>query len=1108
MRKRVAVWIFTFLSVCLSSMLFQAQAQSVANTQVQILNIESGLSQSWVMALHVDKYGFLWVGTQGGLNRYDGYSFKKYKSDPLDAHSLSNNAVTSICEDKDGNLWVGTSDGLSFLDRQTGQFTNYYYDANDSKSLSDNRIYSVFYDSKDVLWVKTLESLDRFNEETNTFDRYPHISSPFTSPTYQDSYSLFEDSKGRFWAASKDGLLLFDRDLGVFSRFESDPSDPQSLSSNNVRDIVEDPDGNIWIATANGLNRLSENRYGFNQFYAKSGGRGLVSNDIHSLLVDSKGVLWIATDKGMCTYKKGEGFIPQTKLGISSDIYSISITSMIKDRSGVMWMGGYSGLIKWNLNSQKFPAYGKDHNDRNFFGNNLIASVHEHTDGKLWVGTWHSGLYLFNRKNLTSLNYSSSQSYPYHIPANDVHAISVLHDETVLLGSSNGVYRFNPRTQSFEDYFAKQGLDTQSLFHNKRIYAVLEDSDRNIWVAQERGLFKFDGKELFHFQHNPLDSTTLSSSQIQCLAEDGHYLWVGTNSGLNKIDRHSLVISRYNENSNRFPRNCMLDDILSLHVDSRHNVWVGTDLGLIRLNSASEECQVISEKEGLPDNTIYAIQEDDNGDIWVSTNLGLARISLPSYSISSFGVSDGLQDYEFNIGVVHKASDGELFFGGVSGINAFYPDSITSTDDIPALSFTQLEVITPSGRTTLPLEATQEVIIKQPFSLVNFEFALLDFDNPDYHRFMYKLEGSGKDEWIQLNNRHFATFSAIPEGRYTLRVLGANSSGVWSQEGVSIKVTVKNQWWRTRYAFLFYSVIILIGLLLGLLYRFRQQKHNTRLLNERETAIRDAEEQKEQLMLKNKNITDSISYAKRIQEALIPSEIHFKSILPNSFILYMPKDIVSGDFYWIYEADEKIFVASVDCTGHGVPGAFMSIIGIELIRNIISERGINDPAEILNLLDKGIRDTFSKAVNDQTSDVKDGMDVAFCLIDKREKTLQFSGAFSNLYLIRDLRLKEIKGQRYSVGFSYDQQKPEFISHTESLEPDDMIYLFTDGYVDQFGGPAGKKFKFRRFRHLLLSIHRLSLAEQKKYLVNTMKEWKGEKEQVDDILIVGFKPNVK
>lgn len=152
MRKRVAVWIFTFLSVCLSSMLFQAQAQSVANTQVQILNIESGLSQSWVMALHVDKYGFLWVGTQGGLNRYDGYSFKKYKSDPLDAHSLSNNAVTSICEDKDGNLWVGTSDGLSFLDRQTGQFTNYYYDANDSKSLSDNRIYSVFYDSKDVLW--------------------------------------------------------------------------------------------------------------------------------------------------------------------------------------------------------------------------------------------------------------------------------------------------------------------------------------------------------------------------------------------------------------------------------------------------------------------------------------------------------------------------------------------------------------------------------------------------------------------------------------------------------------------------------------------------------------------------------------------------------------------------------------------------------------------------------------------------------------------------------------------------------------------------------------------------------------------------------------------
>lgn len=1072
-----------------------------------MLNIESGMSQSWVMALHVDSSGFLWVGTQGGLNRYDGYSFRKYKSDPLDEYSLSNNVVTSICEGKDGNLWVGTANGLSFLDRQTGKFTNYYYDCDNPKSLSDNRIYSVFYDSKDVLWVKTLESLDRFNEETDSFDRFKHISSPFTSPTYQDSYSLFEDSKGRFWAASKDGLLLFDRDLGIFNRFEAEDSNPQSLSDNNVRDIEEDHDGNIWIATANGLNQLSENRFGFKQHHAGLGD-GLVSNNIHSLLVDSNGVLWIATDKGMCTYKKGEGFISQAKLGISSDIYSISITSMIKDHSGVMWLGGYSGLIKWNLNSQVFPAYSKDYNDKNFFGNNLIASIYEHGDGKLWVGTWHSGLYMFNRSTLTSKNYSSSKNYPYHIPANDVHAISELRDGTMLLGLSNGVYRFNYRTQSFEDYFAKQGINTRSLFHNKRIYSIVEDVDRNIWVAQERGLFKYDGKEILHFQHDPSDSATLSSSQIQSLAEDGDYLWVGTNSGLNRINRHSLAINRFNEYAGRLPWGYILDNIVSLHVDSQHNLWVGTDLGLLRINSKQEECQLISEEEGLPDNTIYAIQEDDGGDIWVSTNLGLARISLPSYSIISYGVSDGLQDYEFNIGAVHKSSTGELFFGGVSGINAFYPDSITSTDDVPTLSFTQLEVLSPSSRTTTPLESRQEVTIKQPFSLVSFEFALLDFVNPDYHRFMYRLEGNGSDEWIQLNNRHYATFSTIPEGTYTLRVIGANSLGVWNHEGISIKVIVKNLWWKSHSAFFYYSIIVLIGLLLFLIYRIKRRRDNAKLLNERETAMRDAEEQKEQLMLKNKNITDSISYAKRIQEALIPSEVHFKSILPNSFILYMPKDIVSGDFYWIYESDEKVFVASVDCTGHGVPGAFMSIIGIELIRNIISEKGINNPAEILNLLDKGIRDTFSKAVNDQASDVKDGMDAAFCVIDKQKKTLQFSGAFSNLYLIRDLRLKEIKGQRYSVGFSYDQQKPEFISHTEHLEPDDMIYLFTDGYVDQFGGPSGKKFKFRRFRHLLLSIHRLSLAEQKKYLVNTMKEWKGENDQVDDILIVGFKPNVK
>jgi serine phosphatase RsbU (regulator of sigma subunit) len=320
-------------------------------------------------------------------------------------------------------------------------------------------------------------------------------------------------------------------------------------------------------------------------------------------------------------------------------------------------------------------------------------------------------------------------------------------------------------------------------------------------------------------------------------------------------------------------------------------------------------------------------------------------------------------------------------------------------------------------------------------------------------------------------------------------------------------INVKTKFWKSKYAYWGYVVLFFISIILFLRTRTRILRRTSKLLKEREFTMTEMEGQKEELLLKNKSITDSINYAKRIQEALLPSEQNFKKILPDSFILYMPKDIVSGDFYWINETHNKIFVAVIDCTGHGVPGAFMSIIGVELLRNITNVMGINDAAEILNRLDQGVRDTFSKNINDEAVNVKDGMDVSFCVIDKELNTLQYAGAFSNLYIIRDSKIIEIKGDRFTVGIGYEPEKSLFINHDIVIEPDDMIYMFTDGYVDQFGGPEGKKYKFRRFRHLLLNIHKYPLEIQRKYLIGSINEWKGNLEQVDDILIIGIKPDL-
>ncbi len=298
---------------------------------------------------------------------------------------------------------------------------------------------------------------------------------------------------------------------------------------------------------------------------------------------------------------------------------------------------------------------------------------------------------------------------------------------------------------------------------------------------------------------------------------------------------------------------------------------------------------------------------------------------------------------------------------------------------------------------------------------------------------------------------------------------------------------------------LLYIIIITLTIALLLIYLKKIRREN----RERELISKQILEQKEELIIKNKNITDSINYAKRIQSALMPPDKLFKSVFPDSFILHIPKDIVSGDFYWLSKVEDRTFVAAVDCTGHGVPGAFMSIIGVELFRNITSVEGIKQPAQILTSLNNA----FQKIFHDQEIiSFRDGMDLAFCSFDIKNMKVEYAGAFNPMYLIRENNIYEYKGDRFSVGLERpDEYKTNgFTNHQIPLKGGDIIYIFSDGFADQFGGPEGKKYKYRRFRHLLLGIHQLPMARQHEYLEKSILNWKGSLDQVDDILVIGIK----
>lgn len=298
------------------------------------------------------------------------------------------------------------------------------------------------------------------------------------------------------------------------------------------------------------------------------------------------------------------------------------------------------------------------------------------------------------------------------------------------------------------------------------------------------------------------------------------------------------------------------------------------------------------------------------------------------------------------------------------------------------------------------------------------------------------------------------------------------------------------------------SVLIIAAVYLLVRLQTRMLIKTRRLLKEKEQALDLIASQKIELEIRDKNLTDSLNYAQRIQEALLPSEEYFRNHFKESFIFYKPKDIVSGDFYWIGEKGDKLFIGAADCTGHGVPGALMSIIGMEIIEKAINEDNIEIPSRILAVLDKGLEKTFSREKNIGTI-IRDGMDIGICVIDKKKRKLFYAGAFFPLYLIRNNNLIEIKGDKIIIGMN--QEGLCYTDHEVDLIEGDIIYIFSDGYADQFGGIENKKFMYRRFRYVLMTIHQFHVNDQKTILEDNIKTWMGRGTQIDDMMVIGFKP---
>lgn len=833
------------------------QPVRIAHTPAALLNpiyrferidLEDGLSQNAVLAMLQDSRGYLWVGTQAGLNRYDGYGFTILEHDSEDPNSLSHSSIISLAEDRNGILWIGTwGGGLNRYDPSSGIFTRYRHNPNNPDSLSDDTVPDLLIDREGVLWVATLGGLDRFEPVTGTFEHFRNDPDKLTSLSSNAVSTIFEDTHGRLWVGTGAfgfpgaGLNLFDRASGFFTRYRHDPTNSNSLLSDNIADLLEDDGGNLWIATGGfnlpgaGLNRFDPASGRFIRFTNNPVDTGsLTSNDVLSLAWDNTGALWVGTWGG------GINILHAARPGIaipnrarfehlrndpfnSESLSNDTVWKLLTDRSGLVWAGTINGgLNKFNPHKAQFRLYRNLPSDPNSLGYNVVSGFSEDQNGNIWVTTWGGGLDRFDPQTGVFEHYRNDPNNLNSLSADTVN-LAYGTDDGLWVGTFSGLDLLNPKSGKFTHYLQEQP-DSPDV-GGATIFALMEAVDsRHLWVGTWNGLALFDprrGEVVARYLPDPDDPNSFGHSQVLHILRDRKGdLWIGAwGGGLNHLPaaEEARALAGEKPKFNRYvleqagAESQSENSIYVIHEDRRGQLWLGTTSGLHRFDRETGMSKIYGKKDGLPDDAAYGILEDDLGRLWLSTFRGLARFDPITDQVKVYDVGDGLQSSEFNSGAFMRSSQGTFYFGGVAGFNTFDPMVIEENPHPPPVVLTQVSVFNEPVITDLSGETPLELSYRQNF--IAFEFAALDFHAPRKNQYAYMLEGVDPD-WVDAGSRRYASYTNLRGGDYVFRVRAANNDGVWNETGVTLPLHVTPPFWETVW-FRVLATVTIFGIIAG-----------------------------------------------------------------------------------------------------------------------------------------------------------------------------------------------------------------------------------------------------------------------------------------------------
>ncbi len=1021
------------------------------------LTVEDGLSQSSVNCIFQDVKGFMWFGTQEGLNRFDGYNIKIFKNNPTDSTSLDDNFVTALYEDLSGNMYVESHGGFQRYNPQNETFSQFNKNDLNLSDLKFNSLNAFYVDSNGIQWTGSASTplgLKKIVAKTGKITIYKHDPSNPSSLSDDKIFSIYRDRSGKLWIGTQNGLDQLDEKSGKFIHYRNNQGDPNSISSSWVWSIFEDSHGNLWVGTVGG---------GLNKFNTKTGTFVNFKND------------------------------PLDPRSLNDNF----IYSIYEDRSGVIWIGTNSGGVNYFLPSaQVFNLFRSKPNDKNWLGDNTIQSMYADANGNYWIGTMNSGLYKFDYNKNKFTQYLHNASSANSISSNAIQSIYMGKSGILWIGNFNaGLDAFDPKTNSFKHY--KSNPSDPNTLSDNRIYSIVADKKGRIWIGTYRGgLNELDPNtgKIIRFQHDKNNPNSISSDLVWSLALDkSGKLWIGTfGGGINVYDPDKNIFTIIKNNPDD-AASLMDNSILRIFIDHKDNVWVGSTQGLSIYNRETKKFKNYREKDGLPNETVFGILEGDKGNLWISTNKGIARFNPETNTFKNYYSQDGLQGNEFNQNAFAKDElTGRLLFGGPNGFNVFNPDLIKDNNFIPPVVFTDYIRYNTDNKGGKPIiekgiSQRDSLLLTYKDNIINLQFSALSYYNTSQNQYKYQLEGFNNN-WIQLENNNSVTFTNLSPGDYTLKVIGSNNDGKWNDKGTSLFIEVTPPWWKTNIAYAIYLIFFLTILYFARRIELNRREQKAKI-RENELRLKASEAEKRAIQAENERKTKELEEARQLQLSMLPKVL---PNLPNLEIAAFMRTAteVGGDYYdFIVKADGLLNVAFGDATGHGLQAGTM----VTLMKGFFTSN-----APKFELVD---------FMNDCTATIKEVnlgrilMSFSFLRIKDYKLTITSAGMPPVYYFNKQKdEIEEILIQGMPLGA---MKKASYKMIEKELNSGDMLLLITDGIPEQMNANE-EMFDYPRvkthFKYLVNNTPEVIIEK----FVKLADDWMGDVAQADDITLVAIK----